>query len=257
MTYYISLILIVLFLGIPLFAAYHYKTGMHRHIISAFSKMLLRLGILSICTYYIIVWNNIFPAILFTIPLIGYTAITILVKARLRMRTYIIPISAGTFISVAFISACLSPLIIVGNNNLNIGYLLPIFAIIANEIVEGLSKSLSMYYSGLRNHNQLYYYLLYNGASSSEALQYLKRRAIKKAFVPNILKTASMGVSMTPVIMWAMIMCGENVINAFLFQLTFTLGTMSGTIIATIVSIYVAHHYIVDDYGKIVNTPTK
>ena len=44
-------------------------------------------------------------------------------------------------------------------------------------------KALSVYYMGLKYHNQLYYYyLLGNGATHSEAVAYFVRRALEKVF---------------------------------------------------------------------------
>lgn len=254
MSYYIYLLLAIIFLAIPLFAAYYFKTDMHRPILLAMSKMLLRLGVLSIVTYYLITWNSVTLTIIFILLLLFYTIVTVVVRARLKLHTYIIPISIGIIASVLLVSVCLLVLCLTDDRHLDVRYVLPVFAIISGSIVDTLSKSLNIYYSGLHNHHQLYYYLLYNGASSHEALQYMMRKAMKKAFIPNVSKMASMAVGISPIIMWSMIMCGEKVLDAFFFQVIIVLATMSASVTSVAVALFVARHYIVDDYGKIANT---
>ena len=127
----------------------------------------------------------------------------------------------------------------------------------AGGIVEGQSKALSVYYSGLRNHNQLYYYLTGNGATRSEALHYLMQRAIQKSLAPGISRMAGLAVGIVPLVMWTMVVCGASVFDAVSLQILFVLAGVFASMLAVVVSLAVARRYSLDAYGSIIETNIK
>ena len=48
-----------------------------------------------------------------------------------------------------------------------------------------------------------------------------------------------------------MMLCGESVLTAVALQLLLFLATLSASVLAVLVSITVARHYSIDEYGRI------
>ena len=110
---------------------------------------------------------------------------------------------------------------------------------------------------GLRHHNHLYYYLLGNGATRSEALNYLMKRAIEKSLVPGMRQMSGLVVGCSPVLMWTMIMCGVPVPDAAFFQVLIVLAVFAATVLSVVVAVWTARRYVVDGYARIKSEAVK
>ena len=133
--------------------------------------------------------------------------------------------------------------------------MLPVFAILLTGTADVLARALSMYYAGLRHHNQFYYYMLGNGATHHEALGYLTRRAVQQAVTRGIsVMVGGTSVGAGAVMMWAMIMGGMTVVDAVVLFVLLLFGVFCSSIVATVVAVKVARRYSLDAYGRMKNT---
>ena len=184
-----------------------------------------------------------------------YSAIEVKVRARLRSTSYVIPVLAGLFAGTMLTGAGLLLVNITSLAALSARFVLPVFAILLTGTADVLARSMSMYYAGLRHHNQFYYYMLGNGATHHEALSYLTRRAVQQAAACGI--SALVGgtsVGAGAAMMWAMIMGGSTVVDAVVLFVLLLLGVFCSSIVATVVAVKVARRYSLDAYGRMKNT---
>lgn len=249
----VGLVIGVIFLLVPLIVAYIYRIDMPRHILVSFCRMLFRLVILAIVLYYLMQWDNWLTNIAFMFLVVGYSSVSVLVKTRLRVRQYGIPVASGLLVATLLATCGILLIVALSDNVVNSRFFLPFIGFMSGGVVEGQSKALSVYYSGLRNHNQLYYYLTGNGATREEALNYLMRRAVQKSLLPSIGKMAGMAVGVVPVVVWTMIMCGSTIFDAIAMQIILTLAVFFASVIAVIVSLTVARRYSLNIYGSIIS----
>ena len=77
-------------------------------------------------------------------------------------------------------------------------YFIPIFGILMGNMLSSNVIALNTYYSGLKREQQLYCYLLGNGATRQEAQAPFIREAIIKSFSPLIANIAVMGLVALP-----------------------------------------------------------
>ena len=77
------------------------------------------------------------------------------------------------------------------------------------------------------------------------------KRALEQSLIPGMSQMAVTLVSAAPVVVWVMMLCGESIFTAVALQLLLFLATLSASVLAVLVSITVARHYSLDEYGRI------
>lgn len=155
--------------------------NMFGKMLKGFFSMALKVGVIALFVYWLVEWDNFVFDVLFVIAMLFYSAIEVKVRARLRSTSYVIPVLAGLFAGTMLTGAGLLLVNITSLAALSACFVLPVFAILLTGTADVLARSMSMYYAGLRHHNQFYYYMLGNGATHHEALSYLTRRAVQQA----------------------------------------------------------------------------
>ena len=186
MLLYLSLALCVVFLAVPIYVAYAYRISEIRHIFMALARMVLRLGVLGVVAYYLVLWDNWRLNIVFLLLMVAYSAMSAVVKSRLGLREYIVPVAVGILASVVFVTGGMAVLCIAPEIKLSSRYIVPVVAMMSGGIIEAQVKALRLFYGGIRHHNHLYYYLIGNGATHSEAMYYLVRRSLHAVLVKEI-----------------------------------------------------------------------
>lgn len=246
----IGIILGALFLLVPIYVICTFHIRLARPLAIATAKMLLKFGILFAIFYAITISGSWLASIAFTILFVLYSATVATVKARLRFRTYYLPVFVGMLSAVAVVSLCLVFINLRASSATALKCFVPLAAMLCGNIVDTQAKALSAYYMGLKHHNKLYYYLLGNGASRKEALHYLLKRALEQALIPGISQMSACLASASPAVLWAMTLCGESIGNAVAMQLLLLLATLSASVIAVLATVTTARHYALDDYGR-------
>ena len=155
--------------------------NMFGKMLKGFFSMALKVGVIALFVYWLVEWDSFVFDVLFVIAMLFYSAIEVKVRARLRSTSYVIPVLAGLFAGTMLTGAGLLLVNITSLAALSACFVLPVFAILLTGTADVLARSMSMYYAGLRHHNQFYYYMLGNGATHHEALSYLTRRAVQQA----------------------------------------------------------------------------
>ena len=162
-----------------------------------------------------------------------------------------VPVVAAVAVSVIVVSAWLL-LVTLGTGALvSPRFFLPIVGILSGTAITACSDSLSAYYDGLRHHNQLYFYLLGNGATHAEALDTFVRRALEKAVMPGLSQMATVVVGTAPVMMWTMIMCGQGAIEAAAFQLLVMAAAFCVSVMSVLLAVILTRKYMFDEYSRL------
>lgn len=249
--------LMAILIILPLLAASVFRVDALKTVFAALVKMLVRVGVLGAAVYYLVEAGSVWLDVVFALVFIVYTIITVIVQAKLSVRTYLLPVCAGMFVALLVTGGLLYFINHLADRGLSGHFLLPVIALLSGSMVEPMAHSLSVYYMGLRHHNHLYYYLLGNGATRSEALNYLMKRAIEKSLVPGMRQMSGLVVGCSPVLMWTMIMCGVPVLDAAFFQVLIVLAVFAATVLSVVVAVWTARRYVVDGYARIKSEAVK
>ena len=112
-----------------------------------------------------------------------------------------------------------------------------------------IRDSLNTYYSGLKREQQLYRYLLGNGATRTEAQAPFIRQAIIKAFSPLIANISVMGLVAFPGTMIGQILGGSSPNVAIKYQMMIMVITFTAVsythLYVTYLMAYYSHYFII------------
>lgn len=229
----------ILLLALPLYILYYYRINLWRKLARSFLKMLIITALTALFLKYIIELNNTFVNILWCLLMSVAASATIIVKARLHLRKFLLPVFAGVTIGSLTTTLYLLLLSLGVKNAIDAHFLIPILGLLIGNMITVNSNALDAYYSGMSYHAQLYSFLIGNGATHAEASRYLVRRSIEKTALPNIAHMGGMIISSSPVIMWAMILNGTNVTIAAAVQLLLITAMFCSSIVSTAVTLWI------------------
>lgn len=249
----LGLILGLLLLVIPLYIIYSFKLKIMPKALAGITKMLVYLCLTGFFLKYIFEWNSIFINILWVIAMALAASFTTVVKARLNVRKFIIPVGVGIFLTTLVLGLFFIFLVAGQKNPFDARYFIPITGLLIGSMVETNYKALSTYYMGLKHHNQLYYYLLGNGATHNEAVNYFVRRALEKTSIESVAKMAVIVVGLSPIVMWTMLLNGASVVSAVEYQVLIIIATFCASMLSVVITLWVARRYSFDEYGRLRN----
>ena len=183
---YLSLGIGLLLLLIPLFYIWKFKTGLLRATVIGTARMIVQLFFIGIYLNYLFLWDNPWINFLWVIVMIFVASQTALARTQLKRKILLLPISAGFLCSVVCVGLYFIGIVLRVENVFSARYFIPIFGILMGNMLSSNVIALNTYYSGLKREQQLYRYLLGNGATKAEAQAPFIRQAIIKSFSPLI-----------------------------------------------------------------------
>ena len=240
-----------MFIAVPLCVAQAYGVALGGKIAAAFAKMLLRVGVCGLAVHYLVQSGSMLLCGVMALVVAMYYVVSVVVRARLSLVQFIVPVGAGLLGAVMVAASVLLFANVAVGSDFCLRYALPVVAMLSGGIADPMSNALATYYMGLRHHNHLYYYLIGNGASVGEALRYLQKRALEKSMQPGIRTMATTAAGVSPVMMWTMLMGGRTPLEAAAWQVLLTAAVFAAAVVAVWIALEVARKYVVDGYAML------
>lgn len=247
----LGFILGILLLAVPLYIFYAFRINLMQKVLMAFSKMIVWLALTSFFLYFIMRWNNLFANILWVTVMALIASVMIVGKARLKSSKYIVPVFVGLITSSLVIGLFFLFFVVGLKNPFDARFFVPVIGLMIGAMIGVNADALSVYYSGLQHHSALYYYLLGNGASHKEAVNYFVRRALQKAASPWISSMAYIVIGVTPLILWAMLLSGVALVTAIAYQILILILLFSTSLVSLLITLQAARRYSFDEYDKL------
>lgn len=166
---YYNLFIGLLLLAIPFFYLWKFRTGLLKPAVTGTLRMIVQLFFIGIYLKYLFLWNNPWINFLWVIIMIFVAGQTALVRTQLKRSILLIPISVGFFCSVVVVGLYFIGIVLQLDNIFSAQYFIPVFGILMGNMLSSNVIALNTYYSGLKREQQLYRYLLGNGATRQEA----------------------------------------------------------------------------------------
>ena len=247
----IGLLLGVALLLVPIYFFQAYGLRLLGRTLSACAMMVAKFAVVGAVLYFLFLWNDIVSNILFTIVAVVLTAAAVVVKARLSLRHSFVPLLAGVAVAVVTVGAWMLFAVMTGNGAFTSPRLIPVVGLLCGAILEILGKALTYYYMGLRNHNDMYYFMLGNGATRQQALFYFRKRAMERTVTHFLRLISSSMFGCVPFIMWGMLLSGTEVVTAVAMQIVALAAMFTTALVALAVALAVASRYSMDEYGQL------
>ena len=247
---FIQCIWAFILLLIPCYVLYAFNLKIMAKAVRAFIKMAVSLTVVGALVYEVFAIKHIAVTILFALLMILVASVLTIHRAQLKLKQLFLPVMSGTLVGVLLVGLYVVWLVMGVANPLDVRYFIPVIGLLTGHLIQVNSRALHIYYMGLRHHAQLYHYLLGNGATHTQALRYLLRRAIERSAKPNIFSMGWMFVGISPIILWSMALSGVSVVVAVCIQLVLILAMFTSSLLAIIVTVAVSRRYLLDDYSK-------
>ena len=248
---YLSLGIGLLLLLIPLFYIWKFKTGLLRATVIGTARMIVQLFFIGIYLNYLFLWDNPWINFLWVIVMIFVASQTALARTQLKRKILLLPISAGFLCSVVCVGLYFIGIVLRVENVFSARYFIPIFGILMGNMLSSNVIALNTYYSGLKREQQLYRYLLGNGATKAEAQAPFIRQAIIKSFRPLIANISVMGLVAFPGTMIGQILGGSSPNVAIKYQMMIMVITFTASMLSLMITISLASRKSFDAYGKL------
>ena len=230
---YYNLFIGLLLLAIPFFYLWKFKTGLLKPAVIGTLRMIIQLFFIGVYLKYLFLWNNPWINFLWVIIMVFVAGQTALVRTQLKRSVYFIGI------------------VLQLDNIFSAQYFIPIFGILMGNMLSSNVIALNTYYSGLKREQQLYRYLLGNGATRQEAQAPFIRQAIIKSFSPLIANIAVMGLVALPGTMIGQILGGSSPNVAIKYQMMIMVITFTASMLSLMITISLASRRSFDAYGKL------
>ena len=248
---YLSLSVGLLLLIIPIFYLWKFKTGLVKATLVGTARMIVQLFFIGIYLQYLFMWDNPWINFLWVIIMIFVASDTALTRTGLKPKVLLIAISVGFLCSVVCVGMYFITVVLNLENPFSAQYFIPIFGILMGNMLSSNVIALNTYYSGLKREQQVYRYLLGNGATHAEAQAPFIRQAIIKSFSPLIANIAVMGLVSLPGTMIGQILGGSNPNVAIKYQMMIMVITFTASMLSLMITISLASRRSFDPYGKL------
>ena len=213
--------------------------------------MIVQLFLIGIYLKYLFLWDNPWVNILWGVIMVFVAGQTAIARTGLKRSILLIPFSVGFLFSAIVVGLYFIGVVLRLDNIFSAQYFIPIFGILMGNMLSSNVIALNTYYSGLKREEQMYRYLLGNGATSQEAQAPFIKQALVKAFSPLIANISVMGLVALPGTMIGQILGGSSPNVAIKYQMMIMVITFTASMISLIITIKLASRKAFDAYGKL------
>ena len=213
--------------------------------------MIVQLFLIGIYLKYLFLWDNPWINFLWVFIMVFVATETALSRTRLKRRILMIPLAIGFLASAILVGLYFFGVVLRLDNIFGAQYMIPIFGILMGNMLSSNVIALNTFYSNLMREQQLYYYLLGNGATLHEATAPFVREAIIKAFSPAIANMAVMGLVALPGTMIGQILGGSSPNVAIKYQMMIIVITVTASILSLMTTLWLSARKTFDSYGCI------
>lgn len=246
----VSFLLGILLLALPLYLLHVLQVPMIGKVLRTFGRAAVMLVALGVCLYLVFHWNH-WAVNLLAVFLMAAVGMWLVVRHARLGTQMLVPIGAGLLAALIVIGAWLLLLALGVRRPLEAQYLLPVAGFLVGSMTQTLSHALSVYYRSLIHHDELYYYIIGNGASQAEALSWYVRRSLQATVLPHVKQMSAFVLTMSPLVVWAMLLSGSSVVEAVAVQLLVLVAGFTASVVALVVALFVARRYSFDGYGRL------
>lgn len=248
---YTSLGIGLLLMLIPFYFLGRYKTGLLKPVLIGTARMIVQLFLIGAYLRFLFEWNNPYINFLWVLIMVGVASETAVTRTRLKRDILFIPVAIGFLVTVVLVGLYFLGFVLQLDQIFGARYFIPIFGIIMGNMLGVNVIGLNTYYAGLHREQQLYYYLLGNGATRNEAVAPFIRQALIKAFTPGIANMAVTGLVALPGTMIGQILGGSSPHVAIKYQIMIVVITVASSMLSLVITITLASRKSFDSYGRL------
>lgn len=234
-----------------LYVLYSHSIDVGSKVLTSIVRMVVVMCLYGIVLHFLMRWNSVVIDIVFILLVILVAVAAAVDVARVSFRVHFLPLAAGMLPVVLAASLCIA-LCVSGFTGVRsvVRCLVPVVGLVTLNTVRAVGEALSVYHTALKNHNQLYYYLLGNGATRTEALRHYTQRAMTRSVLPCVRRMLTIGIYSSPVVIWGLTLCNVGSLTAVYLQVLLVAASLFVSLFSIVLALIVARKYAIDDYGQ-------
>jgi putative ABC transport system permease protein len=240
----------ILSLIIPIFILLKFRTGLTKHTIIAFGRMLAQLFLLGLYLKYIFALDSIYINVAWVVIMIFSAGFTVTKRSEIPLKIFLLPITTAVLANV-FINILFFGFLILGPEKTSSArYLIPIMGMIIGNTLNSSIVGVRSYIKMITKNEEEYNYALMCGADFYEAQRNFVSQALKDALNPTIASTAVIGLIWLPGMMTGQILGGSNPMDAIKYQIIIIITIFVGSVITLMVAILQIKRVSFNEFGN-------
>lgn len=241
----------LLLMLLPFYFLWRYRTGLLWAAVIGTVRMTIQLLLLGVYLRFLFMWDNPLVNLLWMAVMAVVASHTAVSRTSLRRSVLFFPVFAGFLITALLVAAYTLVVVIELHDAFSARFFIPIVGVLFGNMLTVNIMAVNVYYSELQREQQMYYYMLGNGASRFEATLPFLRSAVIKSFSPCIANMAVLGIVSFPGTMIGQILGGTIPEVAIKYQLMISVITVVSAMLSLVITIALSSRRSFDAYGRL------
>lgn len=247
----LGLVLGLLLIALPIYIIYAFDLRVMRRLLKSLAMMAVVVSAFGAVTALLITYNVLWVNVLVAVVLALLSSVVVVLRSGLRQRRLLLPVMAASVVPLLFVSLYVLLLVLSLKKPFDTRFFIPMLGLMVGMASGLIARALRAYYIGLEHHNELYYYLLGNGATHREAVRHFVRRGFQAALVPVMRQMSGMFLTTAPALMLGLVMSGVGVWTAALLEVVVLLAVMVYALTTFWLAILLSRRYAFDEYERL------
>lgn len=239
----------MLMMLIPFYFLWRFRTGLLSAAVLSTVRMTIQLLLIGMYLRYLFKWDCAWVNVLWMVVMAVVASHTAVSRTALYRRVLFIPVFVALLVTVLLVTLYFLGIVMRVDDVFAARYFIPIVGVLFGNMLTVNVMALNVYYSDLQREQQMYYYLLGNGATRFEAVLPFLRSAMTKSFSPCIANMAVLGIVSFPGTMIGQILGGAMPEIAIKYQLMISVITVVASMLSLVVAIALSMHHTFDKFG--------
>lgn len=247
----LGLVLGLLLLALPIYIIYAFDLRLMRRLLKSLAMMAVMVSAFGAITALLMTCNILWVNLLVGVALALLSSVVVVLRSGLRQRRLLLPVMAASVAPLLLVSLYVLLLVLSLKEPFDTRFFIPMLGLMVGMASGLIARALHAYYMGLAHHNELYYYLLGNGATHCEAVRHFVRRGFQAALVPVMRQMSSMFLTTAPALMLGLVMSGVGVWTAALLEVVVLLAVTVYALTTFWLAILLSRRYAFDEYERL------
>lgn len=247
----LGLVLGLLLIALPIYIIYAFDLRVMRRLLKSLAMMAVVVSAFGAVTALLITYNVLWVNVLVAVVLALLSSVVVVLRSGLRQRRLLLPVMAASVVPLLFVSLYVLLLVLSLKKPFDTRFFIPMLGLMVGMASGLIARALRAYYIGLEHHNELYYYLLGNGATHREAVRHFMRRGFQAALVPVMKQMSGMFLITAPTLMLGLVMSGVGVWTAVILEVVVLLAVMVYALTTFWLAILLSRRYAFDEYERL------
>ena len=244
---YTGLAVGMLLMLIPFYFLWRFRTGLLSSALWGTVRMTVQLLLIGVYLRFLFQWVNVlWMAVMAVIA--SHTAVS---RTALRREVLLLPVFTGFLVTALLVSLYFLAFVVRAADVFAARFFIPVAGVLFGNMLTVNIMAVNVYYSELQREQNMYYYLLGNGATRFEATLPFLRSAVIKSFSPCIANMAVLGIVSFPGTMIGQILGGSMPEVAIKYQLMISVITVVASMLSLVITISLSVRRTFDEFGRL------